>query len=104
MNALPQAIAPNPHINLLNVYVHIANKMGFQPKEMGSRWDPDIKTGRLNIVHNLTLTSAAASHAVIGQSFRKAAIGHSFRGVVIWRAPDSTDLDKRRYFQMESAL
>jgi hypothetical protein len=30
MSALPQAIAPNPHTNLLNVYVQIANKMGFQ--------------------------------------------------------------------------
>jgi hypothetical protein len=31
MSALPQAIAPNPHTNLLNV--QIANKMGFQQKE-----------------------------------------------------------------------
>jgi hypothetical protein len=34
MSALPQAIAPNPHTNLLNVYIEIANKMGFQPKNM----------------------------------------------------------------------
>jgi hypothetical protein len=33
MSALPQAIAPNPHTNLLNVYVQIANKMGFQLKK-----------------------------------------------------------------------
>jgi hypothetical protein len=35
MNAPPQAIAPNPHTNLLNVrvYVQIANKMVFQPKK-----------------------------------------------------------------------
>jgi hypothetical protein len=26
----PQAIAPNPHTNLLNVYIQLANKMGFQ--------------------------------------------------------------------------
>jgi hypothetical protein len=30
MHALPQDIAPNPHTNLLNVYVQIANKIGFQ--------------------------------------------------------------------------
>jgi hypothetical protein len=30
MSALPQAIAPNPHTNLLNVYVHIANEMGLK--------------------------------------------------------------------------
>jgi hypothetical protein len=30
MSAPPQAIAPNPHTNLLNVYTQIANKMGFQ--------------------------------------------------------------------------
>jgi hypothetical protein len=30
--APPQAIAPNPHTNLLNVHIQIVNKMGFQPK------------------------------------------------------------------------
>jgi hypothetical protein len=30
MSASPQATAPNPHTNLLNVYIQIANKMGFQ--------------------------------------------------------------------------
>jgi hypothetical protein len=30
MSALPQAIVPNSHTNLLNVYVQIANEMGFQ--------------------------------------------------------------------------
>jgi hypothetical protein len=33
MSALPQAIAPNPHTNLLNGYVQIANKMGFQQQQ-----------------------------------------------------------------------
>jgi hypothetical protein len=33
MSALPQAIAPNPHTNLLNVYIQIPNKMGFQQKK-----------------------------------------------------------------------
>jgi hypothetical protein len=33
MSALPQAIAPNLHTNLLNVYIQIANKMGFQKKK-----------------------------------------------------------------------
>jgi hypothetical protein len=32
MRAPPQAIAPNPHTNLLNV-MQIANKMGFQQKK-----------------------------------------------------------------------
>jgi hypothetical protein len=33
MSVIPQAITPNLHTNLLNVYVYIqiANKMGFQP-------------------------------------------------------------------------
>jgi hypothetical protein len=31
MSAIPLAITPNPHTNLLNVYIQIANKMGFQP-------------------------------------------------------------------------
>jgi hypothetical protein len=30
MSAPPQAIAPNLHTILLNVYIQIANKMGFQ--------------------------------------------------------------------------
>jgi hypothetical protein len=35
MSALPQAIAPNPRTNLLNVYMYIqiANEIGFQPKK-----------------------------------------------------------------------
>jgi hypothetical protein len=36
MSAPPQAIVPNPHTNLLNVYILIANKMGFQQKKMCS--------------------------------------------------------------------
>jgi hypothetical protein len=30
MSAPPEAIAPNLHTNLLNVYIQIANKMGCQ--------------------------------------------------------------------------
>jgi hypothetical protein len=30
MSAPPQAIASNPQASLLNVYIQIANKMGFQ--------------------------------------------------------------------------
>jgi hypothetical protein len=33
MSVAPRAIAPNPHTNLLNVYIQIANKMGFQKKK-----------------------------------------------------------------------
>jgi hypothetical protein len=36
MSALPQAIAPNPHTNLLNVYIQIANKMEFT-KNVGTK-------------------------------------------------------------------
>jgi hypothetical protein len=32
MSVPPEAIAPNPHTNLLNVYIQIAKKMGFQKK------------------------------------------------------------------------
>jgi hypothetical protein len=34
MSAIPQDITPNPHTNLLNVYIQIANKIGFQPKKI----------------------------------------------------------------------
>jgi hypothetical protein len=34
MSALLQAIAPNPHTNLLNLYIQIANKMGFQQQKI----------------------------------------------------------------------
>jgi hypothetical protein len=33
LSAPPQAIAPNPHTNLLNVYIQLANKMGFQQQQ-----------------------------------------------------------------------
>jgi hypothetical protein len=33
MSAPPQAIAPNPRTNLLNVYIQIANKIGFQQQQ-----------------------------------------------------------------------
>jgi hypothetical protein len=32
LSSPPQAIAPNPHINLLIVYIQIANKMGFKKR------------------------------------------------------------------------
>jgi hypothetical protein len=35
MSAHPQAIAPSPHTNLLNVYIQITNKMGFQESYLG---------------------------------------------------------------------
>jgi hypothetical protein len=34
MSVPSQTIAPNPHTNLLNVYIQIANKMGFQQKKI----------------------------------------------------------------------
>jgi hypothetical protein len=37
MSALPQAIAPNPHTNLLNLYVKTANKMGFQQNKKNTK-------------------------------------------------------------------
>jgi hypothetical protein len=33
MSAIPQAITLDPQTNLLNVYIQIANKMGFQQKK-----------------------------------------------------------------------
>jgi hypothetical protein len=30
MCSIPQAITPNPHTNFVNVYIQIANKVGFQ--------------------------------------------------------------------------
>jgi hypothetical protein len=33
MSAPSQDIAPNPHTNLLNVYIQVANKMGFQQQQ-----------------------------------------------------------------------
>jgi hypothetical protein len=33
MSAIHQAITPSPHTNLLNVYIQIANKMGFQQQQ-----------------------------------------------------------------------
>jgi hypothetical protein len=33
MCGIPQAITPNSHTNLLNVYIQIANKMGFKKKK-----------------------------------------------------------------------
>jgi hypothetical protein len=36
LSAPPQAIAPNPHTNLMNIYIQIANKMGVERKELYS--------------------------------------------------------------------
>jgi hypothetical protein len=33
LSAPPQAIASNPHTNLLNVYIQLANKIGFQQQQ-----------------------------------------------------------------------
>jgi hypothetical protein len=38
LSALPQAIAPNPHTNFQNVYIHFANKIGFQKKKDCMKW------------------------------------------------------------------
>jgi hypothetical protein len=40
--ALMSAIAPNPHTNLLNVYIQIANKMGFQKKFNNAAQQSDV--------------------------------------------------------------
>jgi hypothetical protein len=37
LSAPPQAIAPNPHTNLLSVYIQPVNKMGIQQKELNLR-------------------------------------------------------------------
>jgi hypothetical protein len=34
MSAISQAITPNPQTNLLDVYIQIGNKMGFQKKKI----------------------------------------------------------------------
>jgi hypothetical protein len=34
MSAPPLATAPNPHTNSLNVYIQLANKMGFQQQKI----------------------------------------------------------------------
>jgi hypothetical protein len=34
MSAPPQAKTPNPHTNLLNVYIHVAKKWGFNKKKL----------------------------------------------------------------------
>jgi hypothetical protein len=33
MSAIPQTITPNPYTTLFNVYIQIANKMGFQQQK-----------------------------------------------------------------------
>jgi hypothetical protein len=43
MSAIPQAITPNPHTNLLNVYRQIANKMGVLTKK--NCYAPSTKSG-----------------------------------------------------------
>jgi hypothetical protein len=54
MSALLQAIAPNPHTNLLNVYIQIANKMGFQKKN----------SVELNTEHRLCSQSRTTQHFI----------------------------------------
>jgi hypothetical protein len=44
-----QAIAPNPHTNLLNVYIQLANKMGFKKNETTADSYCEI-TGRVPMV------------------------------------------------------
>jgi hypothetical protein len=48
MSAPPQAIAPNPHTNLLNVYIQIANKMGFQQNKKRLPSFNALKTNKSN--------------------------------------------------------
>jgi hypothetical protein len=56
MSVPPQAIAPNPHTNLLNVYVQIANKMGFQQrkKNVTNRFGVESKGG-LNFIQRFSI-------------------------------------------------
>jgi hypothetical protein len=52
MSAPPQAIAPNPHTNLLNVYIQIVNKMGFQPTNQPTKkQNYSVLTGSVCCVH-----------------------------------------------------
>jgi hypothetical protein len=44
MSVPPQAIAPNPHTNLLNVYIQIANKMGVQQQQQNRLSDNHSQT------------------------------------------------------------
>jgi hypothetical protein len=43
LSAPPQAIAPNPHTNLLNVYIELANKMGFKQNKTKTRWSAKVQ-------------------------------------------------------------
>jgi hypothetical protein len=52
MSAIPKAITPNPHTNLLNLYTQIANKMGFQTKQKSS------VNGAVKVNFKTVLTSA----------------------------------------------
>jgi hypothetical protein len=52
MSAIAQAITPNSHTNLLNVYIQIANRMGFQP--------PKKQKGKKNYLTSLAVKAAGA--------------------------------------------
>jgi hypothetical protein len=49
MSASPQAVAPNPHTNLLNVYIQIENKMGVQKKKKMKTTPRLLRTGKETI-------------------------------------------------------
>jgi hypothetical protein len=48
MSAPLQAITPNSHANLLNLYIQIANKMGFEKKYLVTRLS-DHKSRQISI-------------------------------------------------------
>jgi amino acid permease len=62
MSAPPQAITSNPHTNLLNVYIQIANKMRFQKKKTVT----SISSIQLVVVVVVVVVVAAAAAALIG--------------------------------------
>jgi hypothetical protein len=53
MTAIPQAITPNPNTNLLNVFIQIANKMGFQPKKMSVSYQTEVGDQFLDLLDGL---------------------------------------------------
>jgi hypothetical protein len=57
MSAPPQAVAPNPHTSLLNVYIQMANKMGFQQKNYIFRFNET-----LFYKYSFSLTVAITDH------------------------------------------
>jgi hypothetical protein len=72
MSAIRQAITPNSHTNLLNVYKQIAHKMGFQQKKwiicknsvrssQETHYDPTAATSRL-IASGETVAAYCENH------------------------------------------